>query len=540
MKTSAITTAWLVCALALGACSKRESNVTLGNRTQVLHLGNAAEPNDLDPQTADTINTGAVIMALFEGLAQYDPKSCEPIPAAAERWEVAADNLTWTFHLRHTGKWSNGDPVTARDFVFAYQRILSPKLGAEYAYFLYALKNGEAFNTGKITDPTLIGAHAADDYTLVLTLDHPVPFLPAMVCHTAWYPLHRVTVEKFGLIDQRGTRWTQPGNLVGNGYFTLTEWKSHQHIRVTKSQTYWDRDNVKLNEVYFYPIESSDGEERAFRSGQLHITSRIPLSKIAVYEKEQPEFLDPGVYLATTYFQFNTAKPPFTDPRVRRALSMAVDRERIVHDVTRGHQVPATTFSPPNIAGFTAKGGLGFDLPAAKKLLADAGFPDGKGFPKLELTFPTNESSQQIVEAVQQMWRKGLGIEISLHNQEMKVLMDSMHSHNYELSAAGWVGDYLDASTFLDMMAGDSGNNFTGWKNPEYDRLVALAKSTPDQAKRYAYYQRCEDILTEECPIAPIYFNSRNNLRRPAVKGYYNNLLDEHMLKGVHLDPTEK
>ena len=238
-------------ALAFAGCTPRESAVTAANRTHTLLLGNLAEPTDLDPQIVTSNTDFNIVAALFEGLVQYDPRTCEPIPAVAERWEVSPDQLAWTFHLRADARWSNGDPVTAHDFVYAYRRILSPSFAAEYAYLLYALKNGEAFNTGNLTDPALIGAAAPDDRTLVLTLDHPVPYLPAMACHAAWYPVHRSTIEQFGPMDRRGTAWTRPGNLVGNGAFTRAEWKPHQFIRVTKNPVYWDRGHVKLDDVYF-------------------------------------------------------------------------------------------------------------------------------------------------------------------------------------------------------------------------------------------------------------------------------------------------
>ena len=524
--------------LVLTGCGKKnDTPVERGYKTQTLLLGNIGEPNDLDPHICDSHETFHIIMALFEGLAQYDPQTSEPVPAAAERWETSPDGLVWTFHLRENLRWSNGDPLTAHDFVFGIRRMLAPALAAQYAQTLYVLKNAEAYNTGKITDASQVGAIARDDRTLELFLDHPVPYLDGLVCHSAWFPIHRATVEKFGAIDQRGTGWTRPGNMVSNGYFTLADWRPNQFIRLAKSQTYWDRENVKLNEVIFHPIESADAEERAFRSGQLHITRQVPISKIATYKTESPDLLKNDPVLSTYYYNLNVDRPPLNDVRVRRALALAIDRKHIVEFVTRGGQLPAGHFTPPDTAGFTAKAVTNVDLQEAKKLLAEAGFPDGRNFPRVEILYNTSEGHKSVAEAIQQMWKKNLGIDIGLYNQEAKVWLDSMRQKNYQITRAGWGGDYLDPSTFLETMLSDSGNNHTNWKNPEYDRLLIEARNTSDEAKRFANFQRCEQILADEMPIIPIYFYVRNTLVLPAVKGWHGNLLDNHPLKGVYLEP---
>ncbi|MDR0352598.1 MAG: peptide ABC transporter substrate-binding protein [Opitutaceae bacterium] len=529
----------LGCALALSGCGgRRNLSVAEANQTRTLLVGNLAEPNDLDPHIADSHQTFQIIMALFEGLAQYDPVTCEPRPAVATRWEVSDDGLTWTFYLRPDARWSNGDPLTAHDFVFAYRRMLSPGLAAEYASMLYALKNGEAFNTGKITTPGHIGARADDDHTLVLALEHPVPYLPAMVCHSAWYPVHPPTLNRFGPPDQRGTPWTRPGNLVGNGYFTLAEWTPHQRIRCVKSATYWDRENVLLNEVVFFPIENEDAEERAFRTGQLHVTDTLPLSKIAVYKNDPRGVYQPSPMLATYFYRFNVHTPPLDDARVRRALTLAIDRERLVRLVARGGQLPATGLTPPGLPGFApAAARPATDIAQAQQLLAAAGFPGGAGFPRLEILYNTNQGHRRIAEAISEMWRRDLGIDIGLYNQESKVWTETMRRRDYQIARSGWVGDYLDPSAFLDIMASDNGNNQTGWANAEYDRLLTLARSEPDPAKRLACYQRCEAILAAEAPLAPIYFYVRNRLLRPEVKGWTENLLGLHPLKGVSIAP---
>ncbi len=525
--------------LLFSACGTRESAVEAGNRTQTLLVGNLSEPNDLDPQIADSQQTFNLIMALMEGLAQYDARTCEPVPAVAEHWDVSPDKLTWTFHLRKNAVWSNGDPVTANDFVWSYQRMLTPSLGAEYAGMLFILKNGERYYKGEISDFSNVGVHAPDPRTLTLTLTHPVPYLPKLVCHAAWYPVHRATLEKFGRPYERGSAWTRPGNFVGNGYFDLVEWIPNKLIRMKKSQTYWDRNNIKLESVVFLPIENTSTEESMFRAGQLHITSSIPIVKIAVYRNDPAlrPMLNQDPMLATYFYRFNVTQPPLNDPRVRRALTLSVNRQQIVEHVTKGGQIPAGHLTPPNIAGFTATANVPYDPAQARQLLAEAGFPGGKGFPKVELLYNTNESHRQIAEAIQQMWRRELGIEISLFNQEAKVYVETMRTMSYQIARYAWVGDYLDPSTFLDTMTTGNGNNQTGWSNAEYDRLIAAAETAGNETERYAYFQRCEEIIAAENPILPIYFYVRNNLQRPEVKGWYSNLLDLHPLKGVFLQP---
>lgn len=527
----------IIAAGLLTGCSPRETAVQSGNRTGTLHLGNLSEPNDLDPQVADSQETFNIIMSLMEGLAQYDPRTCEPVPAGAKRWDVSPDRKTWTFHLRPEARWSNGDPVTARDYVWAYRRMLTASLGAEYASMLFCLRHGEDYHRGSIRDFSEVGVRAVDDHTLELSLERPVPYLDKLVCHSAWYPLHAPTLEKFGSVYTRGSAWTRPGNFVGNGYFVLAEWRPNQVVRVTRSPTYWDREHVLLQEVNFYPVDSQDTEERMFRSGQLHITSSIPIDKIAVYKADpaRAPLLAQETNLATYFYRFNVTRPPFNDVRVRRALAWAIDRRQIVERVSKGGQLPAGCLTPPGTAGFTATSSVPHDPDGARRMLAEAGFPGGTGFPPFEILFNTHEGHRQIAEAIQQMWRIELGITARLYNQEAKVYTSTMRSLDYQVARFAWVGDYLDPSTFLDIMTSDSGNNQTGWKNAEYDRLIAVTRSTADPAVRAQAFQRCEEILAEDVPIAPIYFYVRNNLRLPVVKGWYGNLLDLHPLKGVSL-----
>ncbi len=520
-------------------CGPRETAVESGNRNGILHFGNLTEPTDLDPHIINSLQDFNIVLSLFEGLTQYDPKDSSPVPAVATHWEATKDLQTWTFHLRDDAKWSNGESVTAQDFAYAYQRMLSPKLASEYAYMLFCLEGAEAFLGGKTDDFSTVGVKVIDDYTLELKLVYPVPYLPDLIAHASWYPVPKSAIEAHGAMDQRGSRWTRPGNLVSNGPFTLTEWIPNQLITVEKSPTYWNQENIHLNAVKFYPIESTASEEAAFRAGQLHITTGVPIDKLAVY-REDPEpskVFDEHPILATYYYRFNTRKPPLDDVRVRRALSLAINREQLVSKVTLGGQVPARALTPPGTGGYTAGDLLTGDVDEARRLLAAAGYPNGEGFPKLEILFNTNDGHRRIAEAIQQMWRKELNVDIGLYNQEAKVQSDSMRDGNYTIARMAWIGDYVDASTFLELMLSDSGNNQTGWASEEYDALVNKARYAINREERWTLYRQAEKILMADSPIAPIYFYVNNRLMTPSVKGFYGNLIDIHPFTGVRLEP---
>ena len=528
----------LLFGVIFSGCSSRESAVVAGNRTQTLHVNNSAEPRDLDPHTTTIPADINVIRAIMEGLCEVDPITCQPIPGVAATWSVSPDGLTWTFHLRLDARWSNNEPVTAHDFVYAYRRILAPALGAEFRDQFHILKNAEAYATGKLTDFNAVGVRAIDDHTLMLTLHQPVPYLPTLVTQICWYPLHRATIEKHGRIDQRGTAWTRPGNHVGNGAFTLAAWTPNQNLRVTKSATYWDRAHVTLNAAVFYPIENPSVGEAAFRAGQLHIAIP-PVAKIVAAQKDPAlaPLLHDGVALSTAILRLNCQRPPFTDARVRRALALSIDRtqlaQRIIHSNT-----PATSFTPPACAGYTADPGVGTDIVEARRLLAAAGFPEGRGFPKTEVIFYSYHGTEQpVAEALQQMWRSQLGIDVALVQQEMKTAISARRSRSYEILAGFWNGDYLDPATFLDVFLTNGGNNQTGWSSPAYDRLIAESTRTVDQTARYTLLRHAEAILLAEAPVIPLYHVPMRRFHAASVRGWHENLLDLHPLKFFSLAP---
>ncbi|MBI3850901.1 MAG: peptide ABC transporter substrate-binding protein [Verrucomicrobia bacterium] len=530
-----------ICAAAgfvfLTGCTPPPTRVSIGDREQILHRGNGAEPQDIDPQTVTGVIEDHIIVALFEGLVSEDPHDLHPVPGVAERWDISDDKKTYTFHLRRNARWSNGAPVTAQDFVRSYRRILMPSLAAEYAYMLYVAVNAEEFNTGKITDFSQVGFKALDDFTLEVRLKNPTPYFLSLLNHYSWFPVPISVIERCGPIDQRGNRWTRPENFVGNGPFRLTKWKVNDVLVVKKNATYWDADKVRLREIRFYPVESHETEARAFQAGQLHMTYEAPLSKIDYYKKYHPELLRIDPFLGTYIYRFNVTKPPLNDKRVRRALAMTVDRVAIATRIRRAGEIPAYSFTPPDTAGYTCRAKLPYDPEQARKLLAEAGYPNGQSFPKLTIMFNTLESHKAIAEAVQEMWKKELNIEVELENQEWKVYIDNQRTLNYQIGRYAWIGDYVDPNSFLDMFITDGGNNQTGWSNKEYDRLIAEAGRTGDQPKRYELFQKAEGILLDEAPMVPVYHYVQPFLIQPSVQGWYPTILDHHPYKYVWLQP---
>lgn len=503
----------------------------------VLSLGNGAEPKSLDPHLVTGVAEHNILAALLEGLVAEDPRTLAPVPGVAERWEISSDGCTYTFHLRAEGRWSNGDPVLASDFVFSFRRMLAPALAAEYAYMLYPLKNAKAYNTGALTDPAQIGATATTERTLVLQLEHPTPYFLQLLSHTSWLPVHPATIEEHGRVDQRNTPWTKPGNWVGNGPFTLDRWEINRDLVVRRNPHYWDAGAVQLDRIEFLPIDSADTEERAFREGKLHVTSTVPLHRIEYYRREHPDWLRFDPYLGTYFYRFNTRVKPLDDARVRCALAMSIEREQLTRFILKGGQTPAFHFTPPNTGGYTSPATFAASLGEARRLLEEAGFPQGKGFPPLELLYNTSEQHRVIAEAVQQMWKTGLGVDVQLVNQEWKVYLDTVRRGDYQIARGSWIGDYNDPNTFLDMWVTDGGNNRTGWADADYDRLIQQAAQEPDPAARLTRFGEAESILLREMPIAPIYFYVRSMLIQPTVQGWYPTLLDHHPYKHVRLGP---
>lgn len=508
---------------------------------QVFTFNNGAEPETLDPHLMTGVPEHKLASALFEGLVTQHPETLQPVPGVAERWEVSADGTVYTFHLRKNAKWSDGRTVTARDFHASWRRALEPKTAATYAYMLYPIKNAEAFNKQGAENPDgtkrpavsfdTVGVEVVDDFTLRVTLERPCAyFLDLMAFETAM-PV------PVALIEQHGDRWVRPGTLVGNGPFKLKEWLPNQRIVMVKNEHYWDREFVKLEQIVALPLEDMDTAYKLFQQGQCDWLSDVPLGKLDEIQRLPEYYVSP--YAGSYFYRFNVTKKPFDDVRVRKALSLCIDREQITRDLLRAGQIPATWFTPA-MPGYEPPKGLAFDREQARRLLAEAGYPGGKGFPQVELLYNTLESHKVIAENLVQQWRENLGITVSLRNSEWKVYLNDTQNMQYDIARAAWIADYLDPNTFLDMFVTDGGNNRTGWSNARYDALIAQAARELDPKKRMQVFQEAERILVEEeLPIIPLYIYVNKGLLRETVRGWYENVRDAHPFQYIWMEPAE-
>ncbi len=527
-----------VCAaVLLSGCAKREPVAVSAARAGILHAGLSGEPSELDPHVINAPPDFRVIHALFEGLLRSDPATGAPLPGVAESWSASADGLVYTFKLRAEARWSNGDPITSADFLFSFRRALSPALGSQYTLLFNPVRGATAFAAGKLADFAQVGFAAPDPRTVVVTLAQPTPYFLALVAgNPVWFPVHPATVLKFGKLDQRGTGWTRPGRLVGNGPFVLQEWKSNERIVATKSPTYWNAAAIRLNALHLYPIDSIDTEERAFRAGQLHVTTSVPVSRVLGYvaDKDGPLRILPQ--LNSRFLNVNTARPALRDPRVRRALALVLDRATICRKVLTATEAPAYQVVPDGMPGYQPAVRLEENIALARDLLALAGYPEGRGFPKLTLRRVAG-GGRELAEVLQETWRTQLGLEIALLESESRVHWSVMQQKDYDLAVGGWNADYPDASTYLDLFTTQSGWNFTNWSDPAYDMLVAQSARELDPAARLHLLQQAEARLVEECPVIPLSFGRNRFLLHPTVRDWPASIVDRTEYNTVYLVP---
>ena len=522
--------------ILLAGCGGGVPDTDEGVEKGILLYGNGTEPKTLDPQRATGVPENKIISALIEGLITYHPTDDNlPEPGMAESWQPNADASAWTFKIRDETLWSNGDPVTAHDFVYTYKRMLDPAFPGEYSQMLYILKNAQEYKEETITDFSMVGVTAIDDKTLRMELVGPTPYFLNMLKHYSWFPVHPPTIEAHGgILDMSGS-WTLPENYVGNGSFVLAEWRPNQYLRVTRSPTYWDRDKMKLNEIYFYPVEDDNTEHRMFWSGLLHITGTVPTNDVPYLRENHPDLIHIDDYLGTYFYRLNVTREPLNNPLVRKALTLAIDRQAIVEKVTLGDQKPAHAYVPAGFNDYPTPDIVHYNPEKARELLAEAGYPDGEGFPELYLLFNTSEGHRKIAQAVVDMWNKNLNINMQLENKEWKVYLDAKTHLDYDVSRSAWIGDYMDPITFLEMFTTGNGNNDTGWSNPEYDRLLQAAFRSRTEEEHFEYLLAAEQILLDELPIVPVYWYTRIYMKDPRVKNWNPKLLDNRPYKYIYL-----
>jgi len=526
----------VVAPFLISGCGQGIPDVDEGVANGILLFGNGAEPKTLDPQRATGVTENHIISALLEGLISYHPTDDNlPEPGVAESWEANDDASVWTFKLREDALWTNGDPVTAEDFVYSYQRMLNPDFTGEYAQMLFVIRNAEGYNKGRLEDFSEVGLKALDERTLRVELIGPTPYFLNMLKHYSWFPVHPATIEANGGPFDMSGAWTLPENFVGNGAFALQEWRPNQYIRATKSDTYWDRDRTRLNEIYFFPIEDDNTEKRMFDAGRLHITGTVPTNDIPMLKESKPHLIHIDDYMGIYFYRLNVTQAPTDNPLVRKALNYAIDRQAIVDKVSLGDQNPAHAFVPPGFKGYPAPEVLSFDPERAREYLAEAGYPGGEGFPELYLLFNTSEGHRKIAEAVVSMWNENLGINMQLENKEWKVYLDSQTHLDYDISRSGWIGDYMDPITFLEMFTTGNGNNDTGWSSERYDDLISKAFRSTSEEEHFENLHEAESILLEELPVVPLYWYTRIYLMDPRLRAYEPKLLDNHPFKYLYL-----
>jgi oligopeptide transport system substrate-binding protein len=492
--------------------------------TADLTICNGDEPQTLDPaiQTAQTDER--ICQALFEGLEGRNAKG-EVVPGVAESYERSPDGLTYTFHLRANACWSDGTPLTSDDFLRSWERVLSPATASAYSYQLYYLVNGEAYGTGKLGDFSQVGVKAPDPRTLVVTLAHPTAYFLELTTLPTLYPVPLTAIAKYGY------DWTKPGHLLSNGPYVLKAWRLNDYILLEANPHYWKP--VAIPRIKVLPTANATACFNLFYSRKTDLIidkNSIPPNLVADL-RDKPYFhSDP--FGATAFLRFNVKRAPFTDVRVRKALALALDKSDIVRKITRGGEPVANNFVPPGSAGYTPPRGLVYAPDQARKLLAAAGYPGGRGFPDVDLLYAIHgETPKNVATEMQALWRRELGItSIHLRGQEWKVFLNTQDEIDYDLSFSSWVGDYNDPQTFIDMFVSGGGNNETNWSDPQYDQMLATSENTADPAKRMQILHDMDQILCEDgVPIVPIYFYVGMALYWPdKLGGFEPNFIDEH------------
>ncbi len=526
-------TAWAVLAVAGSARLERADFV----------FNNGAEVQSLDPAAVTGVPEGRILRGIFEGLCVKDPFTLEPIPGSAESWELSENGRVYTFHIRKEAVWSNGDPVTAHDFEFSFKRVLTPEIASDYSYLLWGVVGARAFCTGKNSEGVEqkvewsdVAIRATDDMTLRIELEAPSPNFLEFMAFYPLYPVHRgkLAEAKERWPDTWQVEWLKPGRLVSNGPYILTDRRINDRVRMSRNELYWDNDNVALDTIDALPISHWGTSVNMYLTGEVDwLDGSIPPNLVPSLLKRE-DFI-PKPYLGSYFYRVNVTKPPLDDKRVRKALALCIPRKQITEKVTKAGQMPAWSVIPwrdvdpenPPLIGDSAH-------EEARRLLAEAGYGEGgKPFPKLEIHFNTSETHKDVAEVIMDAWKRELGIDIKLKNQEWKVYLDTQKSLEYDVSRSAWIGDWVDPGelNFISLFVTGGANNKTGWGNAEFDKLIARIWVEQDLEARAALILEAEALFMEEMPILPIYSYVTQNLIKPRVGGLYGNMLNEHFPK---------
>ncbi|KWW22604.1 peptide-binding protein [Peribacillus simplex] len=513
--------------LILAACnggSKETSKENEGgsgdsSKAKVLNVNNSSEPGSLHPANAQGTHESWILEHTFEGLTKKTEEG-KIVPGNAESWKISEDGLKWTFKLKEGLKWSNGDPLTAHDFEYAWKYALKPETAADYAYQLYYLKGGEAYNSKKGKEED-VGVKATDDLTLEVTLEKPTPYFLDLTSFYTFYPIDKK-------VQEENPKWALDAKThVSNGPFKLTEWKHKESLKIEKNENYYDKDKIKLDAVNFALIEDENTAWQMYQSGELDLAYPLPVDIQGQMVNSDDKEFKMGKELAVYYYNFNTKVKPFNNAKVRKALSMAIERQKITDNVAQGGQKPAFGVVPPGIpdasGDFQENTGDLFkeDVAEAKKLLKEGLAEEGmKKLPDFSILYNTLDSHKKIAEAVQGMWRDNLGVEVTLENAEFQVKLDREKAGDFEISRAGWVGDYVDPMTFM-LWETDGAYNDAGWSNKEYDKLLNEAKSTMEPKERMDALHKAEKVMIDEMPILPVYFYTKPYMVKSNVTGVY-------------------
>ncbi|WP_311747925.1 oligopeptide ABC transporter substrate-binding protein OppA [Proteus penneri] len=487
---------------------------------QVLVRNNGSEPQSLDPHKIEGVPESALARDLFEGITIVGPDG-EILPGSATSWENK-DFTVWTFKIREGAKWSNGEPVTAQDFVYSWQRLADPNTASPYeSYLQYAhIVNIDDIIAGK-KKATELGVKALDNNTLEITLSEAVPYLPKLLAHSSMSPVNQKVIEKFG------EKWTQPANFVGNGAYNLKDWTVNERIVLERSPTYWDNKNTVIDQVTFLPISSEVTDVNRYRAGEIDMTySNLPIEFFQKLKKEIPDELRISPYLCTYYYEINNEKAPFNDPRVREALKLSMDRDIITYKVKNQGDIPAYGFTPPFTDGIKESKPEWFVSwtqeqrnEKARQLLEEAGYNKANPL-KFKLLYNTSDLHKKVAIAASSIWKKNLGADVSLENQEWKTFLDTRHQGTYDVARAGWCADYNEPSSFLNMMLSYSSNNTVHYKNTEFDALLKESLRVKSDDERAAIYQKAEGVLDKDSAIVPLYYYVNTRLVKPYVGGY--------------------